>query len=126
MSAAAAASSSYPADTTQNQQVIDGAITLTGNYGGATSHGDTLDLSAIGAQSNQLPVKVEIFEASPAGAAPSGNIFRYMPGTTQANGSLNIFTAAGAEFTQASAYGTPPFAITGFALKFRAYFLTFV
>lgn len=113
-------------DTTQNQVVVYGTLTLSGNYGGASSHGDTLDLSKLGVPSNQLPTLVLIEEASPAGAAPSGNIFRYMPGTTQANGSLSVFAGSGSEYTQASAYGTPPFAITGFALKFMAVFPTFI
>ena len=126
MSAVASLSSSLPQfDTTQAEQVIEGTIALTGNYGGATTHGDTLDLSKLGAQSNSLQIRVDIFEKSPAGAVPSGNFYRYMYGTDQTNGSLNIFTAAGSEYTEASAYGTPPFAITGFSLGFRAYFPTF-
>ncbi len=113
-------------DHTKDRFIAEGTITLSGNYGGASSHGDTLDLSGLGVPSNQLPTVVEIFEASPAGAAPSANIFRYMPGTTQANGSLSVFVAAGTEYTQASAYGTPPFAIVAFALKFRASFPAFL
>lgn len=115
-----------PIDNTQNRFCVEFVVTLTGNYGGASTHGDTLDLSTLGAQSAQLPTEVQLFEASPAGAVPSGNIFRFMPGTTQANGVLSIFTAAGAEYTQASAYGTPPFAIVGFTLRGRAWFQSFL
>lgn len=109
-----------------NEVIVEGTVALTGNYGGAASHGDTLDLSGTGASSNSLPTLVELNESSPAGAVPSGNIFRYMPGTTQANGVLNIYTAAGAEYTEASAYGAPPFAIVGFVLKIRAIFSRFI
>lgn len=127
MSAVASLSASLPQyDTTQAEQVIEGSIALTGNYGTGGSHGDTLDLSLLGAQSSQLPIRVDIFEKSPSGAAPSGNIYRYMYGTTQANGSLSVFQGNGTEYTQGSAYGTPPFAVTGFALGFRAYFPTYL
>jgi hypothetical protein len=113
-------------DTTMAQTVVDFVVTLTGNYGSGASHGDTLDLSKLGAASNSVPIAVQLFEASPAGAAPSGNIFRYMPGTTQANGVLNVFTAAGAEYTQGSAYGTPPFGVVSFKLRGRAFYSTFI
>lgn len=109
-----------------NEFIVEGTVALTGNYGGAATHGDTLDLSALGVPSNSLPTFVEFIEASPAGAVPSGNIFRYMPSSAQNNGLLSVFTAAGAEYTEGSAYGAPPFAIVGFALKFRATFPSFV
>jgi hypothetical protein len=113
-------------DVTRGQQFVDFTIALTGNYGGASTHGDTLDLSLLGVNSNEPPILVEVFETTPAGDAISGNIFRYQPGTTQANGTLSVWTPAGAEYTEASAYGTPPFAITGFALQARAWFPLFV
>ena len=113
-------------DATQNEFILEGTIALTGNYGGASTHGDTLDLSTAGVASSQLPSWVEFFEQSPSGALPSANIYLYMPGTTQANGVLNVRTALGTEYTEASAYGTPPFAITGFKLFMRAGFPSLV
>jgi len=115
-------------DSTQKSFVALGTITLTGNYGtsgGAYPHGDLLDLSQLGVESNELPYRVEIFEMSPAGALSSGNTYQYMPGTTQANGQIQIRAAGGAEITPGGAYGAPPFAITGFALYFRAFFSSF-
>lgn len=35
-------------DTTGRQVIADGTIALTGNYGGASTHGDTLDLTQLG------------------------------------------------------------------------------
>ncbi len=102
-------------DFTATRFEVEIAVTLSGNYGGASTHGDTLDLSQLGISSSYLPVHVDLYEASPAGAVPSGNTFRYMPGSTQANGLLSVFSGT-TEFTEASAYGTPPFAITGFSL----------
>lgn len=119
MSAVATATNT---DSTQNTFVVDGVVTLTGNYGGAASHGDTFDLSQLGIATSGPAITVDFDEQSPAGAAPSGNVFRYMPGTTLANGVLSVFSGAGVEYTQASAYGTPPFAIVGFKLHFKAIF----
>ena len=35
-------------DTTQKEVFIDFTVVLTANYGGASTHGDTLDLTALG------------------------------------------------------------------------------
>ena len=84
-------------DTTQKQLFIDFTVTLTGNYGGGATNGDTLDLTALGdaLKSTQLPNWVEFGEYPPAGTAPTGYQFGYAPGTTQANGVLTIMGAAG-------------------------------
>ena len=82
-----------------------GTIALTGNYGGSATHGDTLDLSALGVPSQQAPI-VLIWEAPTAGSGVTTVYrFTYCPGTTQANGLLQIMGAA-AEYTQASAYSS--------------------
>jgi len=115
-------------DSTQKSFIASGTIALTGNYGtsgGAYPHGDLLDLSQLGVESNELPYCVEIYEMSPAGALSSGNTYEYMQGTTQANGQIQIRASGGSEITPGGAYGTPPFAITGFALYFRAFFASF-
>lgn len=111
-------------DSTQNENIVEGVLTLTGNYGGASSHGDVFSLQGDFNKSGSLPIQVDIYEVAPAGAAGSGNNYFYMQGTTQANGALQVWTPAGAEYTEALAYGVPPFGIVGFALKFRAHFLS--
>ncbi len=113
-------------DNTQSQFILQANVLLTANYGGSSTHGDTLDLSTAGVPSNAIPSWVIFVEQSPAGALPSANIYTYMPGTTQANGVLNVRTALGTEFTEASAYGTPPFSVTGFSLLMIAAFPSFV
>jgi hypothetical protein len=125
MSATAALLTSLPGiDATKAYLVADFTVTLTGNYGTAASHGDTLDLSGLGVQSNEIPI-VEFFETTPAGDAGSGLVFRYAPGTTQANGVLQIWDiATAAEVTEATAYsGVLPAA---FALQGRAYYPLFI
>ena len=116
-------------DNTMEQFIVDGIIALTGKYGtsgGADPHGDPLDLSGLGVPSNSLPTLVQIVEQSPAGALSSGNTYEYMPGTTQANGQLQIRAAGGGEITPGGAYGTPPFSVTGFVLFIRAWFPSFI
>lgn len=118
-------------DNTQNQFIYDGTVALTGNYGGSSTHGDTLDLSTIPtlkANVKPLFLRVEFLEASPAGAAGSFNRFIYTPAANNnlATGKLQIITAGGSEYTQNSAYGTPPFGITGFVLQCRVWLLSYL
>ena len=106
-------------DTTQNEQIVDGTIALSGNYGGASTHGDTLSFAGFDQiKSSQVPRKVEIFEAPPAGTSATGDTFQFSPGTTQANGVMQVF-AAGAEYTEASAYSA---GLLAAVLRFRAWF----
>lgn len=122
MSATASLVTATPAiDATLNKFLVEGTITLAGNYGGAATHGDTLDLSQLGIPANTVPTRVEIFEAPPAGTAPTGYLFIFCPGTTQANGVMAIFDHL-TEYTQGSAYSAGLLAAT---LKFRAEFVAF-
>lgn len=106
-----------PIDKTQQEFVVYGTSTLTGSY---PANGDTFSVGGLGIPSNQLPNHVEIYEVTPSPGPQSGNTFVYVPGTTQFNGLMEIFQG-GTQLT-AGAYGTPPFAITGFALAWRAFF----
>ena len=106
-------------DNTQSQVFVTGTITLTGNY---PSGGDTLDLSQLGAPSSGLPTRVEIFEITPAPGPAYGGIYTYVPGTTQANGLLQLNVSAGTQ-TAATAYSG---LATGFALGFRAWYPSLV
>ena len=110
-----------PLDITQQQLIVDLILTVSGNY---PANGDTLSFAGLGIQSNQVPTQVEIYEATPAGVAQSGYAFRFSPGTTQANGVMQAWN--GTTQFSAGAYGTPPFSVTGFALRARAWFPIFV
>jgi hypothetical protein len=114
-------------DVTERESIVDGTIALTANYGGAATHGDTLNLQALQAlgQSSQLPTMVEIWEDPPAGTVPTGFEFIFCPGTTAANGVLCILgsgAAAGGpaqEYTEASAYSA---GLLAAVIRIRAWF----
>lgn len=107
-----------PIDRTQNQIVAYGTVALTGSY---PANGDVVNFATLGIPTNQAPTCVIFYETTPAASGPpSLNTFQYSPGTTAANGKLVVSTG-GVAFTP-GAYGTPPFAITGFQLSFRAEF----
>ena len=114
-------------DTTGREIIVDGTIALASNYGGAATHGDTLNLQQFGdlLKSSQLATQVDIWEAPPAGTVPTGFDFVFCPGTTQSNGVLCILgtgaAAGGAaqEYTEASAYSA---GLLAAVLRIRAYF----
>lgn len=107
-------------DITQQQVMADGTLTLSGTY---PTNGDTLALGGLGIPSNQVPTKVEIWEATPAPGPASGFAFIFVPGTTQNNGLMEMFNGT----TQATT-GTYAslITVTGFVLKFRAWFPLYV
>jgi len=123
MAAVITLSTVTPVDATQQKFIVEGTIALTGNYGGASTHGDTLSFAGFDAiKSNSIPLWVDIHEAPPAGTAPTGYLFGFAPGTTQANGVLTVFNNL-TEYTQASAYSA---GLLAAVLNFRAEFTSFI
>jgi hypothetical protein len=97
-------------------------LTLSGNYGGGATHGDTLSFANIfGLLSQKVPLKVEIYEQPPAGTAPSFFNAVFCPGTTIANGVVSFATSFGTEYTQGQAYATNA-TLAAAVWKFRAWF----
>ena len=91
-------------DTTQSTQVVRFPITLSGNYGGASTHGDTLDFGTVyGIQSQSVPIRVFVYQQPAAGVAPGNASAVFCPGTTIHNGVVS-FANAGTELTGGSAY----------------------
>lgn len=108
-------------DTTREQYIVDGAIAYSGSY---PTNGDTLDLSQLGIPSLNLPVKVEIYEATTAANKPAyGGVFLFLPGTTLANGLMEIWNGT-TQITTAT-YATVFGAIV-VALRFRAWFKSMI
>lgn len=107
-------------DNTAREIIVDGTIALTANYGGASTHGDTLNLQQLQdlAKSSQLPTKVEVWEDPAAGVLPSFYQFVFCPGTTQLNGVLSIGSNL-TEYTEGSAYSA---ALLAAVLRIRVWF----
>jgi len=105
-------------DPTAAEAIYQGTLTLSGNYGTGSSHGDTLSFASGSILSNSVPNRVEIYEQPAAGTAPSFYSAIFQPGTTIANGAVN-FSLAGTEYTQGTAYSG---AIATAVWKFRAWF----
>lgn len=91
-------------DTTQTTQIARFPITLTGNYGTASSHGDTIDFGKVsGIQSQSVPIRVFVYQQPASGTAPGNCTATFCPGTTIHNGVIS-FANAGSELTEGSAY----------------------
>lgn len=108
-------------DNTQREGIYDFTVALTGNYGGAATHGDTVVFP--GAISGQVPALVEFYEAPPAGTLNTGYRYTYCPGATQNVGVLQIdegFSQPPTEIGEGGAYPAALLACTW--LRCRAWF----
>lgn len=104
MSAIAAVTQSQTVnDVTSATQIVRGTVTLSGNYGGGATNGDTLSFAITGIQSNSVPIRVTIYEQPAAGTAPGGWRAIFCPGTTIANGVVAFFNGT-SQLTQGNAY----------------------
>lgn len=113
-------------DNTQNQFIVDGTLTLSGNY---VAHGDTINLTGFDAVKAQgAPTRIEVFEQPAAGASASGYVLQGIAGSTQANGVLQVFEtgAAASDPLSELAAGAYPAGLTGAVVKFRAWIPSFV
>jgi hypothetical protein len=126
-----------PGDRTQNEIIVDCLLTLSGNYGTSTSHGDPVDFTKVNPPfsfGDQAPSFWHIVELLAAGTAPLGYIYNYCPGPTlaaptQAGGVLQIVgtgTASqdgGNELTEAAAYSSQSPSLDKAVLKARFWFV---
>lgn len=105
MAIAAAIAGNYALnDTTQATQIVRLKLTLSGNYGGASTHGDTLNFASVyGIQSSSVPIRVFVYQQPPAGTAPLVCSGTYCPGTSINNGVISFFNGT-TELTGGSAY----------------------
>jgi len=120
-------------DFTNSHFVVFGTFTLSGNYGEAAADGDVVDFTAARINSNQPPDWVEVKDGQAAGNTPYGYSYNFAPGTTQANGKLQVLNQATAaaktgavQFTEGDAYsgGTP--SLDAAVLNFIAWFPKFI
>ncbi len=94
--------------TPGGQLIVDCILTLTGNYGGGATHGDTINFGTTVAgsldfPSGQAPSWWDFHELVVAGAAASGFVFDYHPGPTLAAPTQNggvLYITGGATASQ--------------------------
>ena len=115
-------------DSTQNELIVEGAVTLSGNYGNhSPANGDTMSFGGFDKiKSLQRPRRVEIFQAPASPNAPVHYAFIYGYGTNQRNGVLIVIdTTTGLPLTDAAAY---PAALTAATadIRYRAWFPSFL
>jgi hypothetical protein len=111
-------------------------VNTPGNANPYVAGGDTLDLTQLfnlassapgmNIPTYDLPAKIEIQSVRPKGGANSANLFiyEYAPGTTLANGTLQVFTGAAAQtgLTELTA-GNYPAGVTTDTIQAEAYFV---
>ena len=107
---------------TLDRIIVDGTITLAGSY---TTNGVTLDLSHLGIPSNGKPTVFYAWSTVAQGAAIVIENYVYVPGTSQANGMLQI-GVAGAEMAATAFATTSPTNQTSYVLHFQAEFPAFI
>jgi len=86
-------------DATLNHFVVRGTIAISGSYPGS-GHGDVLsfvNIAGVPIPSSNIPDDVRIYETTAAGTSASGLAFTFSPGTTQANGKVQVFATYGTE-----------------------------
>jgi hypothetical protein len=114
-------------DKTQSALIVEGSLTLSGNYGGSSpAHGDAIDFRNARITSSSIPRRVEIFQYPAIGLFPVPYTFYYAYGDGQDDGELVVIsTTTGLELTQGAAY---PSNLTAQAagIRFRATFPLFV
>lgn len=101
-----------PTYTTVDQggQIMIGTVTLTGNYGTASSNGDVFNIGSLfyqglGVQANPAnPIFLDFSETPASGSVPTGYIPGYAPSTSSFN--LGQFTLMNGltQYTPGSAY----------------------
>jgi hypothetical protein len=113
-------------DNTQNRLIVEGSLTLSGNY---ATHGDAIDFTGIDViKSAQPPTRIDVYQAPAAGVSAAGFVLLGVPGSAQNNNVLQVFET-GAALSGALAElaaGAYPAGLTGAAIKFTAYFPSFV
>lgn len=114
-------------DKTQSALIVEGSLTLSGNYGAVSpANGDPIDFANARITSSSPPRRVEIFQVPTAGNPSLPFSFLYAQGTTQSNGELIVVdSTTGLEITQGDPYGG---GLTGTTanIRFRATFPLFV
>lgn len=124
MAAAVATATAVDVEAGQKYFRVFGTVAINASPATYATGGLVMDMSQLGVPSDAVPQFVDVQSMPAAGTSPSGFVYNFCPGTTQANGKLAIFESAGsaaalAEFGNGSAIAA---GISGDAISFVAYF----
>src|ERR1017187_502498 len=118
--AVATASLTQPIDNTMRNSIAIGKLVIGASPLQYVTGGIACDLSQLGIAAGGVPVSVDVNSARAAGASAANTyLYNYLPGTTQANGVLQINTGAAAQTapTELSA-GNIPAGVSGDTIVF--------
>jgi hypothetical protein len=112
--------------TTEDQKsiVVFGTAAVSASPGTYATGGLTVNLNSLGVPVNSVPVIAYFASAAPA-ATPNTTQYSYQfaPGTTLANGKLQVFTGGGASTPSAElAAAATPAGVSGDTIKFEIRF----
>lgn len=112
-------------DNTQNLVHVFGTVAWSAGPDTYSTGGNTMSFAGFDKiKSNEVPLMVRVKSAPAAGSGAANEfVYTFLPGTTMANGKLQIFTGAAAQtaLTELSA-GAVPSGVSGDTIVFEAWF----
>ena len=125
MAAAVATPTAVDVESGQKYFRVYGTVAISASPATYATHGIVMDMSKLNIPSSSVPAFVEVISAPASGTSPSGYVYQFCPGTTQANGNLCIFqtgsATTGVPLGELAAAAIPA-GVSGDAISFVAYF----
>jgi hypothetical protein len=113
-------------DVTEKTIILRGTVTVGASPLTYATGGITLDLTAFGdfLKSGSLPTEVKIWSNAPASAPNTAQyLYSFAKGTTQKNGTMQVWTGAAAQSGLAElSAGSVPAGVSGDVISIRAEF----
>ena len=109
-------------DATLSSEIVEGTLTVSGSY--PTGTGDTLSFAGQDQIKSRTPPRFVLIDEFPAaGTLASGLVYGFAPGTTLANGQMQVFVGGASASVKMAQLGNVTYASVGAAnIYFRAEF----
>lgn len=123
--AVATPSITEPVDNMMRTLIVRGTIAVSANPATYVTGGIPLSFAGFDdIKSGSPPLNVKVFSQPAAGVSPSGYVYEFTPGTSQANGLLAILTGAAAQspLTELTNGAAIPAGVSGDVIYFEATF----
>jgi len=114
-----------PVDNMMRTIIVRGTIAVQANPATYKAGGIACSFAGFDdIKSGSPPLNVKVWSQPAAGVSPSGYVYDYTPGTSQANGQLSIFTGAAAQspLTELTDGAAIPAGVSGDSIYFEATF----